>query len=163
MKTHHIITLAMLLVIVVTFSQAVTAQTIVEEISIQNANTAINQAFTSVLEAEKAGGNVTQLLITLNIAGDLLSKAENAYEAGYLANVTVDAENARSIADKVNSDAIASQEVSIVASQNNLLYTLTFSIIGIVIFSLVLLVVWRRFKASYMKRLLGMKPEVVED
>ena len=48
-----------------------------ETASIQAADASINQAFTNVLAAEKAGGDVTQLLAQLNTAGALLAEAEN--------------------------------------------------------------------------------------
>jgi hypothetical protein len=134
-----------------------------ETTSIQAANSSINQAFTNVLAAEKAGGNVTQLLARLSSAGELLAEADNAYRSGNLANVTSEAENAGLIADQVNSDAISLQNASISRSQNNFLLTLIFSVDGVFVFVVVLFLVWRRVKRGYMKRLRGLKPEVVEN
>ena len=134
-----------------------------EKASIETADLSINQAFISVLAAEKAGGNVTQLLTALNIAGELLAEAENAYRSGNPANVTSKAENARQIADQVNSDALTLRDVSLVESQNNFWLTLTFSVVGAVVFGIALLLVWRRFKRGCMKKMLAMKPEVVEN
>ena len=51
---------------------------------LQVANTAVNQAFSAVLDAEKAGANVTDLLFQLNYAQDVLAKAENSYRIGDL-------------------------------------------------------------------------------
>ena len=134
-----------------------------EKASIETADLSINQAFISVLAAEKAGGNVTQLLTELNTAGELLAEAENAYRSGNLANVASKAENARQIADQVNSDALTLRDVSLVESQNNFWMTLAFSVVSVVVFGIVLLLVWRRFKRGYIKKLFALKPEVVED
>lgn len=136
----------------------------IESASIETANSSINQAFTNVLLAEKAGGNITQLLTRLNSAGELLAEAENAYQSGNTANVTSKAENARQIADQVNVDAIKLRDVSLVESQNNFWFTLAFSVVvGAVVFGIILLLVWRRFKRAHLKKLLGLKPEVVEN
>jgi hypothetical protein len=128
---------------------------------LQAANSAIGQAFNTVLDAEKAGANVTQLLGKLNTAGEILAEAQNAYKSGNTANITSNVENARQIAEQVNSDALNLQNVSIVESQNSFLLTMTFSIVGTVVFVVSLLFVWRRFKRFFVQKLFGMKPGVV--
>lgn len=134
-----------------------------ESASIEAADSSINQAFTNVLAAEKAGGNVSQLLAKLNSAGELLAEADNAYRSGNLVNITSKAENARLIADQVNSDALSLLNASIGRSRNSFVLTLIFSVDGALVFVVVLLLVWRRFKRDHMKKLLGLKPEVVEN
>lgn len=134
-----------------------------ERASIEAADSSINQAFTNILAAEEAGGNVTQLLARLNSAGSLLAEADNAYRNGNLVNVTSKAENARSIADQVNSDAISLQNASISRSQNSFILTLIFSVDGAIIFAVVLIIVWRWFKRGYMKKVLTSKPEVIKN
>ena len=66
----------------------------------------MGQAFNSVLDAEKAGANVSHLLVKLNAAVELLSDAQNAYNSGNTANVTSLANNAIQIANQVNDDAL---------------------------------------------------------
>jgi len=163
-KKVTVMAVAILLIItVITSLQITLVKASNETTSIQAANSSINQAFTNVLAAEKAGGNVTQLLARLSSAGELLAEADNAYRSGNLANVTSEAENAGLIADQVNSDAISLQNASISRSQNNFLLTLIFSVDGVFVFVVVLFLVWRRVKRGYMKRLRGLKPEVVEN
>lgn len=134
-----------------------------ERASIEAADSSINQAFTNILAAEKAGGNGTQLLARLNSAGNLLAEADNAYRNGNLVNAASKAENARSIADQVNGDAISLLNTSVSRSQNNFILTLFFSIDGAILFAVVLLLVWRRFKRGYMKKVLASKPEVTKN
>jgi len=134
-----------------------------ESTSIEAANSSINQAFTNVLAAEKAAGNVTQLLAELDSAGELLAAADNGYRSGNLTNVSSNAENATLIANQVNSDALNLLHASRDRSQNNFWLTLFFSIDGVFIFVVLLLLVWRRFKRSYQKKLLGLKPKVVKN
>jgi hypothetical protein len=134
-----------------------------ETASINAANSSIDQAFSNVIAAEKAGANVTQLLLELNSAGTLLAQAENSYNAGNLANITSSANNAQTIANQVNNDAIRLRNESITFAQNNLLLTLVFSLGGAFVFVVILLLVWRRFKRSYMKKLLELRPRGVEN
>ncbi len=134
-----------------------------ETTSLQAADASINQAFTNVLAAEKAGGNVTQLLAKLNTAGALLAEAENAYNTGNLNNVISTADSARLVANQVNSDAIGLRNSSITQSQNNLLFTVVFSVISAITFVVVMFLIWRRFKRGFTEKLLSSKPKVVEN
>jgi predicted PurR-regulated permease PerM len=139
------------------------AQTDQIALKLQDANNAVGQAFNSVSEVEKAGGNVTQLLAKLNTAATNLANAQNAVNSGSTANITSDLENVRQIANQVNDEALNLRNVSLVDSQISLWLTLIFSVAGAVVFCVSLFVVWRRFKRAYIKKLLSKKPEVVEN
>jgi CHASE3 domain sensor protein len=142
----------------------VSAQTDQTSSKLQTANTAVEQAFNSVLDAEKAGTNVTQLLTKLNAAGELLADAENDYNSGInVENVTFMAENATKIAQQVNLDALNLRDNSLLESQNRIQYTVLFSIVGAIVFVIFLFLIWRRFKRSHLIKVLGMRPEVVEN
>ena len=130
---------------------------------LQTANNSLGQAFNSVLDAEKAGGNITQLLAKLNIAGTILADAQNALNSGNTENITSNVENVLQMANQINDDAINLRNASLVQSQNSLWLTLVFSVVGAGVFSLSLLFVWRRFKRAFIKKLLESKPEVVEN
>ena len=75
-----------------------------------------------------------------------MADAQNALNSGNTANITSNLENARQIANQVNDDALNLRNVSLVKSQNSLWLTLTFSIVGAIVFSISLFIVWRRFK-----------------
>ena len=130
---------------------------------LQAADSALQNAFNAVLEAEKAGGNVTQLLARLNTAGENLAEAQNAYNSGNSANVTSNVENARQIAEQVNVDAVNLLNDSLIESQNNIRFTLIFSIVGAIVFGISLFLIWRRFKRAHVMKVLSMRPEVVEN
>jgi hypothetical protein len=134
-----------------------------ETVSIQFANSSINQAFANVLRAEEAGGNVTTLLSKLNSAAALLAEADNAYNSGLLTNVTSYADNARLIADQVNGDSLTLLNSSIAESKNSFLSTMLFSTVAIALLVIALLLTWRRLKRAYTKKLLNLKPEIVEN
>jgi hypothetical protein len=58
------------------------AQTDQTASKLQAANAAVEQAFNAVLDAEKAGANVTDLLAQLNVAAGIYAEAENSYRTG---------------------------------------------------------------------------------
>ncbi len=137
------------------------AQTDTAVSKLQAADNAVGQAFHSVLDAEKAGGNVTPLLVELNNAGALLAEAQNAYNSGNSTNVTSIAESVQQMADKVNLEAIKLRNVSLAESQNGVLLTVAFSVVGAVVFGLCLLFVWRRFKRAFTKKMLDAKSDMM--
>ena len=92
-----------------------------------------------------------------------MAEAQNAYNTGNTTNVSFIADNVRQIADKVNSDGVNLRNASLIASQNISGLILVFSVVGAVAFGIFLLFVWRRFKRNYIKKLLGAKPEVVDN
>lgn len=162
-KKIVIVTTVFLLVMVIAVgSLAVSGQVTSEEQSIQDANTAINQAFNSVLEAEKAGGNVTQLLTRLNTAGEQLADAESIYQSNSTSGVASKANSAKQIADEINTEAITLKDASITLTRNSFWFIVTFSVGGAIIFGLIVFLAWQRFRRSYIKKMLSMKPEVAE-
>lgn len=142
-------------------SQVVNSQSTAEETSIQNANAAINQAFNSVLEAERSGGNVTQLLTRLNSAAEILADAQNSYQTGNTTGVSSKAVYAKRVADLVNTDAIALKDASSTLTSNSFWFIFTFSMGGAIVFGFLMLIVWQRFRRAYIKKMKSMKPDVV--
>ena len=143
--------------------RCVLAQTDQTATKLQEANRAVGQAFNAVLEAENAGGNVTELMLKLNTAGTILANAQNILNSGNSANITSNLENVLQMANQVNADALNLRNVSLVGSQNSLWLTLFFSVAGAIGLCISLLIVWQRFKRVFNKKLLSTKPEVVEN
>jgi hypothetical protein len=158
-----------IIVIVFSFSAAISitnlslAKASNETADIQTAKASINQAFSNVLAAEKAGGNITQLLAKLNTAGALLAEAGNAQKTDNVDNTIALLENSRSIANQVNSDAIILRNSSIRQSQVSTLLTILMSIGASVALTIIMFVMWRRFKHGYDRKLLTLKPEVAQN
>ena len=130
---------------------------------LQAANSAVEQAFNAVLDAEKAGANVTGLLVQLNVASGDLAQAENSYRAGDSNTAAVQADSVLPIAQEVTTSAQDAKQAALVSGQNSFWLTIAFTEIGAFVLVLVLFLVWRRFKRGYMKKLPGLKPEVVEN
>lgn len=125
------------------------------------ANTAVNGAFNAVLQAEKAGANVTGLLSQLNVAEDDLAQAENSYRTGDSATASVQANNALPIAQEVTSEAQTAKQKALVSSQNTFWSTIAFTVIGAFVFVLALFLVWRLLRRRYIKGLSDSKLEVL--
>ena len=141
--------------------QQATAQTDQTAIELQSVNNAVGKAFTAVLDAEKAGANVTSLLSQLNNANDQLAQAENAYRTGDSTAASNKADAALSIALQVTKAAQDTQQSAKVSTQNSNISTIAFSVGGAVIFVIVLFLIWLLFKQNYIKRLSEAKPELV--
>ena len=137
------------------------AQTDQTTSKLQAANTAVNQAFNAVLDAEKAGANVTGLLAQLNTAAGILAQAENSYRSGDLNTAAAKADSALPIAQQVITAAQSAKQTALVSGQNSFWSIIVLTVIGAVVFVLVLFLVWRWFKRRYIKNLSEAKPEVV--
>lgn len=156
--------LTMILIVIVTVNfNATTVLANNEQIIINNAAATINQAFNNLLAVEKAGGNISQLLNELNEAGSLLADAKNSYRNNNLSSVITKAQEAREIAIKVNNETLNMRFVSLIGTQDSLWLTLVFSVVSAIIFTVLLLLIWRRFKRDYISKLLDMKPEVIDN
>ena len=160
---HFIIILFVILTLSVCFLsvQQATAQTDSATSKLQAANTAVDQAFNAVLDAEKAGANVTDLLAHLNTAQGLLAQAENSDRTGDINTAATQADSVLPIAQQVTNEAQDAKQTAIVSSQNGFWFTIALTVIGVFVFVLVLSLVWRRFKRNYIERLSEAKPELV--
>ena len=136
------------------------AQTDQTASKLQAANIAVEQAFNGILDAEKAGANVADLLAQLNTASGVLVQAENSYRAGDSNTAAVKADSVLPIAQDVTISAQDAKQTSLVSSQNGFWFTIAFTVIGVFVFVLVLFLVWGWFKRRYIKSLSELKPEV---
>jgi preprotein translocase subunit SecF len=138
------------------------AQTNQADSKLQAATNSVNQAFNAVLDAEKAGANVTDLLSQLNNADNLLAEAENSYRAGDTNATIAKANSVLPITQEVTNNAQVLKQSATVNAQNSFWLTIVSSVVVAVVFILVLFFIWRWFKKNYMKRLSEAKPEVTD-
>jgi hypothetical protein len=136
------------------------AQTDQTESKLQAANTAVEQAFNAVLDAEKTGANVTGTLALLNTAAGILAQAENSYRTGDSNTTAAQADSVLPIAQEVTASAQDAKQTALISNQNAVWSTIAFTVIAGFVFVLVLFLVWRRFKRSYINSLSEAKPEV---
>ena len=141
---------------------SVVGQTNSADSKMQAANDAVNKAFNDVLAAEKAGANVTSLLVQLNGADGLLAQAEVALRSGDSATAIAKAESTIPIAQQVSSLAANEESNTGVAHGISSWFLIEFSVIGSVVFVLVLFLAWGRLKNNYVKKLSDAKPELTQ-
>jgi hypothetical protein len=139
------------------------AQTNAGQSSLAAANNVIDQAFYSVLAAEKAGANVTRLIDKLNGAVNLLSEAENAYRNGNIKVVEEKADAAVLIARQVTLEAQNAKEEAQNSANNSFWFTLALTINSLIVLFLVLFIIWLFIKRRYMRNMVKLKPEVITD
>jgi hypothetical protein len=136
------------------------AQTDQAEMKLQAASVAIEQAFNAVLDAENVGANVTILYVQLNNATWVLAQAQNSYRTGNSSTAIIQADSVLPIALKVINTAQEVKTNTLVSVQNTFWFTFTLTVIGAILFVLVLFLLWRWFKRIYINRLTEAKPKV---
>jgi hypothetical protein len=129
-----------------------------EEPKLQTANNAIGQAFVDVIAAEKAGANVTDLIIELNGATGLLASAENS---GNSSSVADQLDSVISISQDVRTSALEAKQTANVSGQNAFWSNILLSVISALVFILSLFLIWRWLKKNYSKNLSDAKLQVV--
>jgi hypothetical protein len=124
------------------------------QLSIDEANVALKNAFSAVVSAKGSGCDVADLLVDLNYAGSLVADAENAYGRGDFVVADFKADSALQIAHQVQSSAenfVGSFELDV------FWVAVVFSIGGSVVLFVGLMLVWRRFRVSFGKDSLKLK------
>jgi hypothetical protein len=128
---------------------------------INDAKVSLTDAFRKVADAESAGGNVSSLIGRMNEAVGYLDLAKIAYVNGDFDVAYYKASECSSLAGNVAGDAIRLKGQAAVAA-GGWWIVVGFSVVGALIFSLVLYSVWVWFRRSYARRVSQMKPEVVD-
>jgi hypothetical protein len=131
--------------------------------SVGEADAALKQAFAVVLDAEKAGADVSGLILRLNEAGTFLGQAEIALSNGNSSESASEAGQCVAIAEGVKSEVAALKASALDEARATFWMYLSFSVVGVAVFVVVLAVVWRRFRRGYVGKVLGAKPRVVSN
>lgn len=135
--------------------------------SIQLADKAVNSAFEAVSEAESAGGNVSNFIVRLNQASELLVEAMSLFKNGSsidnIANVIELANRSIELANSVKNEAADLKAFTLSYHDYSLKIYIATSLIGVAIFLVFMFLSWRWFKGYYTSRILSLKPEVAEN
>lgn len=131
--------------------------------AMESAEDALGSAYRSLLKAERSGGDVSDLVMVLNTALLYYSEARKAFVSGEyerairLAGNVVEASNAVLEADF--SVMVVAVHLGWVEFRNQLF--LSSSVVCFII--LFGFLGWRLFKGFYVRRMMGLRPEVVTD
>ena len=130
---------------------------------ISQAENSLKAAYLSVLEAERVGGDVSELVAFLNTALEYYAEAERVFEIGEygsavdLADKAIDASNV--VLETDISMIVVTEIVKEKVFRNQLYLSIGASCI-IILFSVL---GWKVFKGYYVRRIRGLSPEVVAD
>jgi len=131
--------------------------------AIRKAEFAVASAYEAVLEAEKAGANVSDLLEKLNVGAENLTKACMLYRIGDLEGAAHFADLCRSSVVDVTNEAETLRDLAVVERKKQVLVISLASTFGVGVTVFGGFLGWRRFKEWYLRRVLKMKPEVVSN
>ena len=134
-------------------SHDVLAQTQQTASKLEAANIAVEQAFNAVLDAEKAGANVTSLVAQLNNAANILAQAENSNRTGDYNTAAARADSLLPIAHQVTTAAQNAKQAALTSGQNAFWFTIVFTVVGSIMFVLALFLVWLLFNRRYTNNL----------
>ena len=130
---------------------------------IELAEDSLKYAYLSVLEAERAGGDVSELVARLNAALEYMSGAERAFGSGEYDSAVILAGRVVEASDVIMDDAVGLRGVAELQGEISFRNRLVLSF-GVVCFTVVFgFLGWRRFKGYYVGRMMGLRPEVVVD
>jgi len=131
--------------------------------AMESAEETLASAYLSVLEAERAGGDISELVARLNGALEYLSGAERAFESGEYDEAVLSAGKAVEASDAIGSDAVALNQLAEYQGEIQFRSQLVISF-ELVYFTVLLgFLGWSLFKDYYLRRMRGLKPEVAAD
>ena len=116
--------------------------------------------YNSVLDAEKVGANVSDLISTLNTGVQYLNQAHSNVDSGDFEAVVYFSDLCVEAIDGVSEQAILLKEEAVQLQTVNLIMQISLSIIGIVVVIVVSVLFWIIFKRYYINGISELKPEV---
>jgi hypothetical protein len=125
-----------------------------------NVNIFLEKAYLSVGDAETAGANVTILKGRLVYAGQLLDAANASFRDGKFDDSVAFAQLANESLKGADQEASEAMTAARESRSQRFYWTVLESSIGISLVVFAVLVSWTYFKRSYVRRALGLKPEV---
>jgi hypothetical protein len=131
--------------------------------AINNSEEAIASTYRAVLGVESAGANVSSLLSTLNIAAELLAKANMSYKTGDFNNATLFANRSLQMVNEVKIETYKTRDLTLNENSQRFIFSLAESAIGVCSVIFFSFVGWRLFKQRYLRHIRKLRPEVSSD
>lgn len=129
-------------------------------LAIDRAEGVVVSAFQGVLEAERAGADVSELSAQLNVALDLLAQARVLYGVGDFEGASSVADACFEIGEGVEAEAYRLREQAAEEGIRRFWLTITTWIVCVGVIVCGSFCSWRFFKRRYFQRVLRMRPEV---
>ena len=131
-------------------------------VSLEQAEQDLGSAFAKVAAAESAGADISILLDKLEVAGSFISDARLALKIGDYDSVFSSAVSCSNTVNSVVEDAERLSVDAEIDHRARLTTTMVVSGFGVCLLVVFGLYGWRLLKRWYFKRVLKMKPEVVD-
>jgi len=131
--------------------------------NISHAKDSVIEAYVSVLEIERKGGYVSELIVRLNDVLDNLAEAERAFESGNYDLATQLANSAIEVSYLISEEAVDLRHGAEVQRELEFRNKLLLSAGSVCIILLCGFIGWRRFKEYYLRRLMDSRLEVLSD
>lgn len=130
-------------------------------LELAEAEEALALAYNAVSEAEEAGADVSGLLAELNLGGEYLTEAYTYVRLGDSESASRSADLCVEAAGAVEGEAVLLRDEAMRLERADFLARVFDSTVGVAIVVICGFVLWRVFKQSYRKRVLGLRPEVI--
>jgi len=144
------------------FAHVCFADKVEAEKALVDAENDLASAYVSVAEAEKAGADVSGLLVKLEFAGALLVEAYNINGTGDYDKAYWFAVNCSESVNEIVGEALSLKLEAENAYSGRLFMTAALSSVALCVLFVLGLFGWRFLKRRYLRRVLRMKPEVRE-
>jgi hypothetical protein len=132
------------------------------ESMVASASDGVEEAYVAVVEAERAGGDVAELVSRLNDAISLLEVAERSLGSGEYDDAFEIAEEVLSQTGTISEEAQSLREMAELRAETEFRNRLVLSLIVSFFVILFGYAGWFYFKRYYMRKIAETKPEVVE-
>jgi len=131
--------------------------------SVEAAELAVSSAFEAVLDAERVGADVSGLIGRLNEAASFLGESEVRFRVGDYDGAVEAADRSVQIAEFVKGEAYGLRLSSLAQRALDLRFRFLISFVCVSVFLALMFLIWFWFKGYYVRRLLGLRPEVKGD
>lgn len=128
---------------------------------VDQADSAIAEALVAVAEAERAGANVSVLLVRLDDANVLLAEARNALRRGDYGDASLLAGQALGVVEGLLEEAGSLKLAAESDRQGRLVWMASLSGLGLVVLFVVSLLGWRLLRRRHIGQIMVMRPEKV--
>ena len=159
-KLRFLVGLIWVLLFCLVISRAFAVSSDEAEAAISRAESRMSLAYKSVLEAERAGANVSGLLFKLSNGSTLLSRAQMQYRIGNFSEAADFANQCFDSLDGIEDEAGTLRDNAVTEKKQRMLISAVGSTFAIGAVLCVGVFGWRFFKDRYCRRVLKMKPEV---
>jgi len=160
-KEFFVFLLFLVLIVQFSFSRVDAVNDNIVALEIAEAEENLCSAYVAVLEAEEAGANVSRLLVRLNLGGEYLAEAYICYRIGLFENASHYASLCHDVVGDMSREAFGLKSEAHGLWVLDFIVKFVWSAGGVIVVLIVGLVVWSIFRRHYIRRILGLKPEVI--